>query len=1308
MATIQSRPFSKDYSGLINQSVIGGCIVLLCATAHECLKRKRRKTRRRHDPNSVECWEFRYLYQGRSWAKRSTAPHPKGWPLSWVKKVLKFPEEKMNDLRGIDATLYTRFLRGCCWFTLAQTLTTLPILLPIHVIFSDGSVSPKSMTRASISSLVGTAKGLSLLWIHLLLLVWITISWFCVLIWLCRGEFHLRVQRILAAADRANSTEAEQGESLSQYTHPHPQYPFVMTQRNHCDKSNRGIRMRTVMVTNIPPALRLEKELKEYFEYYLSRHVSKPGIGVTSTTQPGFLNKTFAFLLIKLTHIPIHLHHPRPRLHYTRSADHQQPITSVGVKPGSLDPPTIDRVVLVRRMTELSSLFERREEVLRLLETAHIKLARNVLSAVGQANVHIPVSTDSSGPDISAGEDRIQLLVRTLRPFLTQAEDIGPEPLPALRRLTLSSSWRENQMDLRVSEDPPPPSNVDADTVWDALLSLPRSSLDAYQPLIHLSSLFRGRTVPSIDYYTAKLEVLTSLITEKRAILTDDYEPMSTAFVTFIDPADARRACKSLAVHPANPLQCLVTMAPSYEDLDWTRLMKPTFRVEFVKDWLVNIGVWGFTISWVFPVSILVGLVSIQNISSFWPQLSTYLDKHPWEEEVLQSFVPTVLVSLLSLLIPLLLLLIAKKAHTIATLSTLHDRIMTRYYKFLIVNVLIFFCVGTATLQSFLVSLSSTSGLQVIQIVADSFPTAGPFYVGWLIFTTAMHGGIELALFGLPLLLYPSTKRQVTPRKRAIGIRPRTFNYYYWLPNHVLVVHVVLVFAVLNPLVIPFSFVYYCVEATVIRNQLLHVYAKNYEGNGQRILIRIIRYSCDGLILAQVVFLAYMVVLKKTVNIAVSAVLVVLTAGGKLLLTRLCRTKFERDDLLEAQIICGMGNATEALLDEVQPIENNAAEADPLKRTQQRKGSHTLPARVHPTRFPDRIDDGYATIPRRPYHRTRRGSIPFGPSQFDLMEDVQEVKAVSGSSPIIDDGREYGFNGKADVLVSERALTSKPVTPHPPHPAWDDESSPDVPYDNPYYIRPIHDELWLPRDPLGPLDLDDTVNVHLCLTTQPGSGRLGAWREDEYIASGVSSILISRGSAGGTGVRAYNAMAPLRRLNGNEKIELPPEIESRLQTLDREGDAEVGMASWPPHRQHGWRQWSSSGRYSSLELGLGDPIVPGRNASRGLRSTLRHGLPSSFFTFPRHLRQVRFDSAEEEMDTRQGGHLAPAVPDGLPVTDAGMSAVGGVVSLREAVVGEVIVEEEAMQDRLRYEEAEEERIEEPRSWWASWVFAGGQ
>jgi hypothetical protein len=105
------------------------------------------------------------------------------------------------------------------------------------------------------------------------------------------------------------------------------------------------------------------------------------------------------------------------------------------------------------------------------------------------------------------------------------------------------------------------------------------------------------------------------------------------------------------------------------------------------------------------------------------------LDHHPWEEEVIESLLPTLLVALLALSIPPILLLIAKKMHTITTLSALHDLIMTRYYKFLIVNVLVFFCVGTAALQSFLGSIGSSA--QLLNVVAMRFPAAGPFYVGW-------------------------------------------------------------------------------------------------------------------------------------------------------------------------------------------------------------------------------------------------------------------------------------------------------------------------------------------------------------------------------------------------------------------------------------------------------------------------------------------------------------------------------------------------------------------------------------------------
>lgn len=169
-----------------------------------------------------------------------------------------------------------------------------------------------------------------------------------------------------------------------------------------------------------------------------------------------------------------------------------------------------------------------------------------------------------------------------------------------------------------------------------------------------------------------------------------------------------------------------------------------------------------------------------------------------------------------------------------------------------------------------------------------------------MIFTSALHGGLELALLGVSvtefwfdslLINYPiasldHVSDHETSSHTSEACRGDTSAYLQlllfvivfffsksrhqcvtnlidWLPNHMLVIHVLLLFSVLNPLVIPFGFLYFCVEGAVIKNQvsrkcldgfvmliselqLIHVYAKIYEQNGRVILVRLVRYSLDG------------------------------------------------------------------------------------------------------------------------------------------------------------------------------------------------------------------------------------------------------------------------------------------------------------------------------------------------------------------------------------------------------------------------------------------------------------------------------
>lgn len=438
------------------------------------------------------------------------------------------------------------------------------------------------------------------------------------LIWVCYGAFQLRTASIeLKRAHHSTNVDDKF------YPHPHPQYHFRDEPIPDPKHPNKGLRLRTIMVSNVPRALRNEKDLKAYFEYYLSRKLDKPSMGITSTTQPGFLNKSFAFLFNRAKRIPAYL----PPLPLFRPMNKESPDGEQGVPDGS-NSPAIECVVIARNMTEIASLLERREEVLRLLETAHIQLANNVLiavkAAIDERASHKPIiyretkaaefartkrsiatnpERGGSGEDTLSETARMDQLINMLGPFVTGFDVHTPFSLPSWKsflppyncssRTQGSEHSVHNGIQKRPQAYPPTnPSGIPASqysTIWDALYALPRSSLDAYQPQINLRHIFHGKMVASIDYYTAKLNILSSLVTETRSKATSDYDPVSTAFVTFFDPADARQACKYLAVHPNNPLACVVTMAPMHQDLDWIRVMKSSFNTEVGRFQLASI-----------------------------------------------------------------------------------------------------------------------------------------------------------------------------------------------------------------------------------------------------------------------------------------------------------------------------------------------------------------------------------------------------------------------------------------------------------------------------------------------------------------------------------------------------------------------------------------------------------------------------------------------------------------------------------------------------------------------------------------------
>ncbi|KAG6907871.1 hypothetical protein DXG01_007035, partial [Tephrocybe rancida] len=480
---------------------------------------------------------------------------------------------------------------------------------------------------------------------------------------------------------------------------------------------------------------------------------------------------------------------------------------------------------------------------------------------------------------------------------------------------------------------------------------------------------------------------------------------------------------------------------------------------------------------------------------------------------------------------------------------------------------------------------------------------------------------------------------------------------------------------------------------------LIHVYAKNYENNGKVLLIRLVRYSLDGLLLGQAVFLAYMVVLKKSVNVGLAAFLILFTAVVKLLMTRMCRGQFEQDDIDEASIVCsssiqGSGSKdTEASFQKDQTDLN-----DPV-------ATKLPPQRPILTwRLPEWVNFSYATAQHRPKHARRRQPNPFRPQSQDftrlnsMSQDVERVTRHASEAPRKSSFSEFPWGGvsptKEKGMYQPLVEVSGSVVEHHPPVPWDDETTVDLPYDNPYYTKAFANVLWLPRNPSGILDLDETIHLKVSLCVDIVAGQLGSW-----LGVGETSSPEEMPEAE-TSLKHQTSQGSLHPVNGTEDIDLPPVIAQRVRS--KEHDVEWTLR---PRRPSTFRRKFSGATTASSDTGIsrrpsafrGDSSqgVDGRARSSSILSTSPSFLQTrSHILGQSSVLQVPAEvlSAPTNASTSRLSHLSYTHSNN--------------VTTRQAIFNEVLAEERAaMVDQFEDEEADTQKAASGKSWLTAWMFS---
>lgn len=159
---------------------------------------------------------------------------------------------------------------------------------------------------------------------------------------------------------------------------------------------------------------------------------------------------------------------------------------------------------------------------------------------------------------------------------------------------------------------------------------------------------WQSRVTDALDYYEEKLRRLDEKI---HAARKRTYEPADLAFVTMDSIAACQMAIQAL-IDP-RPGQLLTKPAPAPSDVVWRNTYEPRVKRN-ARGWVITAFVGVLTIVWLIPVAFLASFLSICTIRRFFPGIADSLSRHDVTRALVQTGLPTGVVSLLNVAVPYL------------------------------------------------------------------------------------------------------------------------------------------------------------------------------------------------------------------------------------------------------------------------------------------------------------------------------------------------------------------------------------------------------------------------------------------------------------------------------------------------------------------------------------------------------------------------------------------------------------------------------------------------------------------------------
>lgn len=342
----------------------------------------------------------------------------------------------------------------------------------------------------------------------------------------------------------------------------------------------------------------------------------------------------------------------------------------------------------------------------------------------------------------------------------------------------------------------------------------PRPTTRLWYGFLNLQS----RKIDAIDYYEEKLRRMDEKIAMARK---KSYKPTPVAFVTM----DSIPACQMAvqALLDPSPMQLLAKLAPAPTDIVWQNTYLPRYS-RMWRAWTITVFIVVLTVFWLIPVVALAGLIDLCSIRQVWPGLANLLEEHEIVKALVQTGLPTLVVSLLNIAVPFLYDYLANMQGMVSQ-GDVELSVISKNFFFTFFNVfLVFTAFGSAAkfLPELQDSLKDTTKLAYK--LASSVQTLAVFYTNFILLQGVGLLPFRLLEFG-SVTLYPiMLMGSKTPRDYAELVQPPLFKYGFYLPSALLVYVLCIVYSILPAgyMVLFFGLIYFIFGYYTYKYQLLY------------------------------------------------------------------------------------------------------------------------------------------------------------------------------------------------------------------------------------------------------------------------------------------------------------------------------------------------------------------------------------------------------------------------------------------------------------------------------------------------------